>query len=46
MLGYAFVHDEAARSFQKAADLDPKGTMPYWGLALVLGHNYHVDRAC
>ncbi len=36
-LDYAFMHEEAARSFQKAADLDPKAAMPYWGLALVLG---------
>ncbi|MGH9705062.1 MAG: tetratricopeptide repeat protein [Candidatus Acidiferrales bacterium] len=42
-LDYAFMHDEAARSFQKAADLDPKAAMPYWGLALVLGPNYNVD---
>ena len=42
-LDYAFMHEEAARSFQKAADLDPKAAMPYWGLALVLGPNYNVD---
>ena len=30
---YAFNHDEAARSFQRAADLDPKLAMAYWGIA-------------
>ena len=29
---YAFNHDEAARSFQKAAELDPKLAMAYWGI--------------
>src|SRR5579863_10338794 len=29
---YAFNHDEAARSFQHAADLDPKLAMAYWGV--------------
>jgi hypothetical protein len=28
---YAFNHDEAARSFQRAADLDRKLAMAYWG---------------
>jgi len=27
---YAFNHDEAARSFQKAAEVDPKLAMAYW----------------
>ena len=30
---YAFNHDEAARSFQHAAELDPKLAMAYWGVA-------------
>src|ERR1700680_4013141 len=30
---YAFNHDEAARSFQRAADLDPKLAIAYWGVA-------------
>jgi tetratricopeptide (TPR) repeat protein len=42
-LDYAFNHEEAARSFQRATELDPKAAMPYWGLALVLGPNYNVD---
>ncbi len=30
---YAFNHDEAARSFHRAADLDPKLAIAYWGVA-------------
>ncbi|MGH8516394.1 MAG: hypothetical protein ACREUE_02935, partial [Panacagrimonas sp.] len=37
MLAYAFNHDAAARSFQKAAELDPRCAMCWWGAALVLG---------
>lgn len=33
-LVYAFNHDEAARSFTYAAQLDPKCAMAYWGIAL------------
>src|SRR5215467_7665075 len=36
---YAFNHDEATRSFRRAADLDPSSPMPYWGIALALGPN-------
>ena len=39
---YAFNHDEAARSFARAAQLDPTCASCYWGLALVLGPNYNV----
>ena len=38
---WAFNHDEARRSFQKAADLDPKAAMPLWGVALAVGPNYN-----
>ncbi len=38
---YAFNHDEAARSFQKAAELDPKLAMAYWGIAEAVGPNYN-----
>lgn len=38
---YAFNHDEAARSFQRAAELDPKLAMAYWGLAEAVGPNYN-----
>jgi tetratricopeptide (TPR) repeat protein len=40
-LVYAFNHDEAARSFQYAAKLDPNCAMAYWGLALARGPNYN-----
>jgi tetratricopeptide (TPR) repeat protein len=38
---YAFNHDEAARSFQRAAELDPKLAMAYWGTAEAVGPNYN-----
>ncbi len=38
---YAFNHDEAARSVQKAAELDPKLAMAYWGIAEAVGPNYN-----
>ena len=38
---YAFNHDEAARSFKRAAELDPKLAMAYWGMAEAVGPNYN-----
>lgn len=38
---YAFNHDEAARSFQRAAEIDPKLAMAYWGVAEAVGPNYN-----
>jgi tetratricopeptide (TPR) repeat protein len=38
---YAFNHDEAARSFGHAAELDPKLAMAYWGVAEAVGPNYN-----
>src|SRR3984893_3539622 len=38
---YAFNHDEAARSFQRAPELDPKLAMAYWGVAEAVGPNYN-----
>ena len=38
---YAFNHDEAERSFQRAAELDPKLAMAYWGMAEAVGPNYN-----
>jgi len=38
---YAFNHDEAARSFQHAVELDPKLAMAYWGVAEAVGPNYN-----
>ena len=41
-LVYAFNHEEAARSFQRAAELDPKLAMAWWGVALAAGPNYNL----
>ena len=40
---YAFNHDEAARSFRHAAELDPELAMAHWGVALAIGPNYNMD---
>ncbi|MBI2486600.1 MAG: hypothetical protein HYW01_06510 [Deltaproteobacteria bacterium] len=39
---YAFNHDEAIRSFKRAAELDPNLAMAYWGMALALGPNINL----
>jgi len=41
-LVYAFNHEEAARSFRRAAELDPKLAMALWGVALAVGPNYNL----
>ncbi|HVX67413.1 MAG TPA: hypothetical protein VHA11_12460, partial [Bryobacteraceae bacterium] len=41
-LVYGFNHDEAARLFARAAELDPASPMPHWGIALALGPNYNL----
>jgi tetratricopeptide (TPR) repeat protein len=41
ILLYGFNHDEAARYFRRAAELDPDSPMPWWGLALSTGPNYN-----
>ena len=41
ILVYGFNHDEAARAFRRAAELDPRMAMAHWGLALALGPNYN-----
>src|SRR5712672_1383752 len=38
---YAFNHEEAAGSFERAAELDTKMAMAYWGLAEAVGPNYN-----
>jgi tetratricopeptide (TPR) repeat protein len=38
---FAFNHDEAARSFARAAELDPKLAIAYWGVAEAVGPNYN-----
>jgi len=39
---WAFNHDEATRSFAKAAELDPACAACYWGVALTVGPNYNL----
>jgi tetratricopeptide (TPR) repeat protein len=38
---YAFNHDEATRSFERAAQLDPKLAVAWWGVAESVGPNYN-----
>jgi tetratricopeptide (TPR) repeat protein len=38
---YGFNHEEAFRSFERAAALDPRAPMPHWGMSLALGTNYN-----
>jgi len=39
---YAFNHDEATRSFARAAELDPHCASCYWGVSLTVGPNYNL----
>ncbi len=41
-LAYGFNHDEAARSFAKAAQIDPTCALCFWGVAYTLGPNYNM----
>jgi len=40
---YGFNHEEAARAFRRAGELDPVSPMPLWGIALAAGPNYNMD---
>jgi len=42
-LVFAFNHEEAVKSFTRAADLDRDAAMPHWGVAWALGPNYNLD---
>ncbi len=42
ILCYAFNHDEALRSFESAAALDPNCAMAYWGQAYALSPNINL----
>ena len=42
-LFYGFNHEEAARAFRRAGELDPASPMPLWGIALAVGPNYNLD---
>ncbi len=44
-LVFAFNHEEAARAFRRAAELDPQSAMPSWGIALALGPCINLDVA-
>jgi tetratricopeptide (TPR) repeat protein len=41
VLLFGFNHEEAIRAFGRASELDPKASMPHWGMALALGANYN-----
>ncbi len=41
-LVFAFNHEEAVRSFERAAALDPNLAMAHWGVALALGTNINM----
>jgi tetratricopeptide (TPR) repeat protein len=40
---FAFNHEEAVKSFSRAAELDPDLAMAHWGIALALGPNINMD---
>ncbi len=42
-LVFAFNHDEAVRSFKRAAELDPQMAMAWWGVSLALGPNINQE---
>jgi tetratricopeptide (TPR) repeat protein len=42
-LVFAFNHEEAARSFRRASELDPQSAMAFWGIALALGPCINLD---
>src|SRR5947209_6505823 len=42
-LVFAFNHEEAARAFRHASELDPRSAMAYWGVALALGPCINLD---
>lgn len=42
-LVFAFNHEEAVKSFARAAELDREAAMPHWGVAWALGPNYNLD---
>jgi tetratricopeptide (TPR) repeat protein len=42
-LVFAFNHEEAARAFRRASELDPQAAMAFWGVALALGPCINLD---
>jgi tetratricopeptide (TPR) repeat protein len=43
ILVFAFNHEEAARAFTRASELDPQSAMAFWGVALALGPCINLD---
>jgi hypothetical protein len=41
-LCYGFNHNEGERAFRRAAELDPKMAMAWWGVAYAVGPNYNL----
>jgi hypothetical protein len=42
-LVFAFNHEEAARAFRRASELDPQSAMAFWGIALAFGPCINLD---
>jgi tetratricopeptide (TPR) repeat protein len=42
-LVFAFNHEESARAFRRASELDPQSAMAFWGIALALGPCINLD---
>jgi hypothetical protein len=42
-LVFGFNHEEAARSFRRASELDPQSAMAFWGIVLALGPCINLD---
>ncbi len=42
-LVFAFNHEEAARTFRRASELDPQSAMAFWGIALAFGPCINLD---
>ena len=40
---FGFNHEEAARAFRRASELDPQSAMAFWGTALALGPCINLD---
>jgi hypothetical protein len=40
---FGFNHEEAARAFRRASELDPQSAMAFWGIALALGPCINLD---
>jgi len=42
-LVFGFNHEEGARAFRRASELDPQSAMAFWGIALALGPCINLD---